>query len=129
MALVPEHRKPSFQERFTHARMSWHFIIFVSVWIGSWIAWNLLPGFPHFDPYVSDGAKFDLLNLLMSVEQCISNPVIWMGMGIAMAADRAVLIGIAKDVRAIAARVEQQQAQLIEIAGDVEAIAVEVAEE
>lgn len=130
MALVPG-GKPAFAERFSHARMSYNFVIGVTVWIALWIGWNLLPGLPHFDPYVTGGAKFDLLNFLMSAEQCISNPLIWMGMGAAMLADRTSMEERHKAEMATMAEVLTATRDLLarfdDVADDVAGIADDVA--
>ncbi len=96
-------QRESLEVRFSHARMSWHFIGIVALWIAGWIAWNVTPGLPHFDPYIWDGEKFSLLNLLMSIEQCLSNPVIFMALAIEMAADRRALQEVLEATRELIA--------------------------
>lgn len=63
---------------------SWKFIGFMTVFLGLWIVWNLLP----FTPWHFDGAPFILLNLLLSFTAAFQAPVIMMSQNRQAARDK-----------------------------------------
>lgn len=128
MALVPDH-KPGFVERFVHARTSWNFIGLLALWIGSWIAWQYIPGLPHFDiPPANE--KFGLLNFLLSIEATLSMPILWMGMERAAERDRQAAVARHKEevkaVGEVMVAVRDLLAKLAEIDETVDQIAEEI---
>lgn len=52
---------------------SWPFLIIQSTIIVGWIAWNSIPGLPHFDE-----APFILLTLILSLQAAYAAPIIMM---------------------------------------------------
>lgn len=84
---VPAHSKPHFVERFAGARTGWGWIVGISLWIAGWIAWQFIPGLPHFD-YPPENEKFGLLNFLLSIEATLSMPVLFMALEMKAMRDR-----------------------------------------
>ncbi len=129
MALVRD--QSGFIERFVHARTSWGFIASLALWIGGWIAWQYVPGLPHFDmPPANE--KFGLLNFLLSIEATLSMPILWMGMERAAEKDRLATEQRHNTemsaMREVLAATRDLVARLSEVGEDVEAIEVHVAE-
>lgn len=144
MALVPPPDEQTREERFTSKRMSWDFVLGSMLFIPIWMAWNVLaPVALRFDPYHTDGEKFGLLNLIMSIEQCWSNPILFMALAISGARMLSLLekrhkeqvellvLQHAEDreqfkaiLSATAALLEEQR----DMAADVETIVVEVSD-
>jgi uncharacterized membrane protein len=56
------------EELFVCFRSSGIFILSVVTFIAGWVAWNLIPGLPHFD----DPNDFGHLNLILSMEATIA---------------------------------------------------------
>ena len=112
-----------FEQSFARRRMSWRFIVFAALFILIWIGWNLTPHLYHFDPYDRHGGKFEILNLIMSAEQVLSNPIIYMALFAEMLADRLVNREIYTSVMDLLTKLEQLQETVEEIP------AVEILEE
>lgn len=79
--------KPNFGERtadkIATGMGSWKFIIIQSIFLGIWIALNLIAWFYHWDPY-----PFILLNLVLSFQAAYAAPVIMMSQNRTAARDR-----------------------------------------
>lgn len=130
MALVARLRSNDFVERFSRKRCSWGSVALIAAWIGSWVAWQHIPGLPHFD-MPPNGERYGLLNFLMSVEACISMPILWMGMERGAEKDRqAALKRHKEEVAAVAevmVAVRDLLTRLTEMSEDVETIEDHVA--
>lgn len=70
-------------DKVTNVLGSWKFIVIQTAFILTWVGFNLLAYFWHWDPY-----PFILLNLLFSVQSAYAAPVIMMAQNRQSARDR-----------------------------------------
>jgi uncharacterized membrane protein len=115
-------------KKFMRGRMSWPFIGVAALFILIWITMNLIPGLPHFDPYDIHGSKFEILNLLMSVEQVLSNPIIFMALFAEMMVDRHTNTEVLRSVDALLKETRGLIASLSDLGEDIDEIGDRVEE-
>jgi uncharacterized membrane protein len=60
-------------DHVTHAVGTWKFILAETAVIGAWVAWNLVPGLPQFDPY-----PFSFLNWAVGCQGILLAPILMM---------------------------------------------------
>lgn len=127
MALVPE-PTAGFIERFTAKRCSWRAIGCIAAFIACWIAWQYLPGLPHFDmPPAND--RFGLLNFILSIEATLSMPILWMGMERAAERDRQAALARHKEEVAAVGEVMEAVRDLLEKLAEIDTTVDQIAED
>jgi uncharacterized membrane protein len=99
---------------FAHVVGSWKFIIIQSMFMLFYLAWNILPGFFHFDPY-----PFTLLNLVLSFQAAYTGPVILMAQNVQDEKDREIVykdfelsLSAERDIRKVLAITRENESEI-----------------